>query len=42
MGDDKTAAIGLLGAEVLVLALFLWMPVMRGERAFFALLPSCH
>lgn len=35
MGDDKTAALGLLAAEVLVLALFLWMPVMRGERAFF-------
>lgn len=35
MGDDKAASIGLLVAEVLVLALFLWMPVMRGERAFF-------
>jgi uncharacterized membrane protein len=35
MGDDRAAAIGLLVAEMLVLALFLWMPVMRGERAFF-------
>lgn len=35
MGDDRTAAIGLLVAEVLVLALFVWLPVMRGERAFF-------
>ncbi len=35
MGDDQTAAIGLLVAEVLVLALFVWLPVMRGERAFF-------
>ena len=35
MGDDKAAAIGLLVAEVLVLALFVWLPVMRGERAFF-------
>lgn len=35
MGDDKTAVIGLLVAEVLVLALFVWLPVMRGERAFF-------
>src|ERR1044072_1591681 len=35
MGDNQTAAIGLLVAEVLVLALFVWMPVMRGERAFF-------
>ena len=35
MGDDKAASIGLLAAEVLVLAVFLWMPVMRGERAFF-------
>ena len=35
MGDDKAASIGLLVAEILVLALFVWMPVMRGERAFF-------
>ncbi len=35
MGDDRSAAIGLLAAEVLVLALFVWLPVMRGERAFF-------
>ncbi len=35
MGDDVSAAIGLLVAEVLVLAVFLWLPVMRGERAFF-------
>lgn len=35
MGDDRTAAIGLVVAEVLVLAVFLWLPVMRGERAFF-------
>ncbi|HWS87211.1 MAG TPA: DUF1648 domain-containing protein [Pyrinomonadaceae bacterium] len=35
MRDDVSAAIGLLVAEVLVLAVFLWMPVMRGERAFF-------
>src|SRR3954464_12168561 len=35
MGDDKTAAIGLLVGEALVLALFVWLPVMRGERAFF-------
>jgi uncharacterized membrane protein len=35
MGDDKTASIGLLAAEVIVLAVFLWLPVMRGERAFF-------
>lgn len=35
MGDDRVAAIGLLVGEVLVLAVFLWMPVMRGERAFF-------
>lgn len=35
MGDDRAASIGLLVAEVLVLALFVWMPVMRGERAFF-------
>ncbi len=35
MGDDQSAAIGLGVAEVLVLAVFAWMPVMRGERAFF-------
>ncbi|MET0645514.1 MAG: DUF1648 domain-containing protein [Pyrinomonadaceae bacterium] len=35
MGDDKAASIGLIVAEVLVLAVFLWLPVMRGERAFF-------
>ena len=35
MGDDKSASIGLLVAEVLVLALVAWLPVMRGERAFF-------
>lgn len=35
MGDDKAASIGLLVAEALVLALFVWLPVMRGERAFF-------
>src|SRR5215212_74470 len=35
MGDDRTAAIGLLAAEVIVLAVFAWLPVMRGERAFF-------
>jgi uncharacterized membrane protein len=35
MDDNQTAAIGLLVAEVLVLALFVWLPVMRGERAFF-------
>jgi uncharacterized membrane protein len=35
MGDDRAASIGLLVAEVLVLALFVWLPVMRGERAFF-------
>src|SRR5215207_9426715 len=35
MGDDQAASIGLLVAEVLVLALFVWLPVMRGERAFF-------
>lgn len=35
MGDDKAAVTGLLVAEVLVLALFAWLPVMRGERAFF-------
>ena len=35
MGDDRSAAIGLLVAEVLVLAVFAWLPVMRGERAFF-------
>lgn len=35
MGDDRAASIGLLVAEVLVLAIFLWLPVMRGERAFF-------
>src|SRR5918997_534434 len=35
MGDDRSASIGLLAAEVLVLALFVWLPVMRGERAFF-------
>ncbi len=35
MGDDRAAVIGLLVAEVLVLAVFAWLPVMRGERAFF-------
>jgi uncharacterized membrane protein len=35
MGDDKAASIGLIVAEALVLAVFLWLPVMRGERAFF-------
>ena len=35
MGDDKAASIGLLAAEVIVLAVFAWLPVMRGERAFF-------
>jgi uncharacterized membrane protein len=35
MGDEQTAALGLVVAEVLVLALFVWLPVMRGERAFF-------
>src|SRR5829696_9259400 len=35
MGDDVSASIGLLVAEVLVLAVFVWLPVMRGERAFF-------
>ena len=35
MGDDKAASVGLLVAEILVLALFVWLPVMRGERAFF-------
>jgi uncharacterized membrane protein len=35
MGDDRAASIGLIVAEGLVLALFLWLPVMRGERAFF-------
>jgi uncharacterized membrane protein len=35
MDDNKAASIGLLVAEVLVLALFVWLPVMRGERAFF-------
>jgi uncharacterized membrane protein len=35
MGDDRAASIGLIAAEFLVLAIFLWMPVMRGERAFF-------
>ena len=35
MGDDQAASIGLLVAEVLVLAVFAWLPVMRGERAFF-------
>ena len=35
MGDDQAASIGLVVAEVLVLALFVWLPVMRGERAFF-------
>jgi uncharacterized membrane protein len=35
MGDDRSASIGLLVGEVLVLALFVWLPVMRGERAFF-------
>jgi uncharacterized membrane protein len=35
MGDDRAASIGLLAAEVIVLAVFVWLPVMRGERAFF-------
>src|ERR1044072_8901867 len=35
MGDDVAASIGLVVGEALVLAVFLWMPVMRGERAFF-------
>src|SRR5688500_15868549 len=35
MNEDKAASIVLLVAEGLVLALFTWMPVMRGERAFF-------
>ncbi|HEX8116433.1 MAG TPA: DUF1648 domain-containing protein, partial [Pyrinomonadaceae bacterium] len=35
MGDDRAAAIGLGVAEILVLAVLAWMPVMRGERAFF-------
>src|SRR5918997_579672 len=35
MGDDRSASIGLLAAEALVLAVFTWLPVMRGERAFF-------
>ncbi|MBV9923488.1 MAG: DUF1648 domain-containing protein [Acidobacteria bacterium] len=35
MGDDRTAAIGLLAGEALALAALAWLPAMRGERAFF-------
>ncbi len=35
MGDDRTAAIGLIVGEALALAAFAWMPAARGARAFF-------
>lgn len=35
MSEDRAASIVLLVSEALVLAVFTWLPVMRGERAFF-------
>lgn len=35
MSDAVVAALGLLAGEVVMLAVFAWMPVMRGGRAFF-------
>jgi uncharacterized membrane protein len=35
MGEQLIATFALLFGELLVLAVFAWMPVMRGERAFF-------
>jgi uncharacterized membrane protein len=35
MSDEQVASIGLLVGELVVLAVFTWLPVMRGERAFF-------
>jgi uncharacterized membrane protein len=35
MSDAGVAGLGLLAGEVVLLAVFAWMPLMRGERAFF-------
>src|SRR5215213_5528081 len=35
MRDSQIAAFGSLFGEALLLAVFVWLPVMRGERAFF-------
>jgi uncharacterized membrane protein len=35
MKDTTVAAVALLASEVILLAVFAWMPLMRGERAFF-------
>lgn len=35
MNDATVAAVGLLVGEVILLAVFAWTPLMRGERAFF-------
>lgn len=35
MKDTMVAATALLASEVILLVIFAWMPLMRGERAFF-------
>lgn len=35
MSDADVAALGTLAGEAVLLAVFAWLPVMRGERAFF-------
>lgn len=35
MSDARVAALAMLAGEAVLLAVFAWMPLMRGERAFF-------